>query len=143
VGREVSKSSTLVDEDDEFQVVTKKKQKPKIRVNESQVKLGSGLLPPSATEEMELSLVFIVYEPSALASQLALPVSLLPLLGAFIGNDYASFEFFRSNETPVNRVQRVADTLSSVLKDAQSGNAKKMRKVTRGGQGSVIDVIGQ
>ncbi|KAF8526046.1 hypothetical protein BU17DRAFT_41213 [Hysterangium stoloniferum] len=140
----VSESSTLKgDESDEFQIVTKKKQKSKMKVKESRVTLGNGPLPPSATEElMELSLVLTVYEPSTLATHFALPTSLLPLLGAFIGNDYSSFDFFRSNETAVNRVKRMADTLSSVLKDAQSGDPKKTRKIARGGEAGVIDVIG-
>ncbi|KAF8484106.1 hypothetical protein JB92DRAFT_2821711 [Gautieria morchelliformis] len=129
-------------EDSEFQVVTRKKQKAKLKVNQAGLELGSGPFPPSSHILSDLSLVLTVFEPTTFANYVSLPATLLPLLGALIGNDYSSFNFFRSNVSPADRVQRVADALSSVLKDAQSGNAKKVRKIDRGGQGGVIDVIG-
>lgn len=137
-------SSSLTDGDDSlFQVVTRRKQGAKLKVKDSGLELGSGPLPPSSHVQSDLSLVLTVYEPATFADYVSLPPTLLPLFGALIGNDYASFHFFRSSLAPAARVKRVADTLTSVLKDAQSGNAKKVRKVERGSQGSVIDVIGR
>ncbi|KAF8583831.1 hypothetical protein K439DRAFT_1390128, partial [Ramaria rubella] len=137
-----SNRSDPLDDDSEFQTVTRKKQKGKLKVKESRMELGNGPLPPPSHEPCELSLVLSVYEPVALAKHLTLPPSLLPLLGALVGNDYASFDFFRTTEAVITRVQRVANTLSTVLKEAQSGTAKRIRKIDRGGQGSVLDIIG-
>ena len=137
-------SSSLVDGDDpSFQVVTRKKQRTRLKVKDSGLELGSGPFPPSSHVQSDLSLVLTVYEPAAFADYVSLPLTLLPLLGALIGNDYASYNFFRSSTAPADHVQRVAHTLSSVLKDAQSGNAKNVRRIDHGGQGGVIDVIGR
>jgi len=136
-------SISIVDGDDwEFQVVTKKKSKAKYKLKDSRLELGTGPLPPSSQEYSEWSLVLTIFEPSVLAVHLDLPTSLLPLLGSLVGNDYASFDFFRSSESIVERVERVAETLSSVVKDAQSNNAKTVRKIARGSHGGVMDVIG-
>jgi len=107
-----SPGSSLLGVDDgfeEFQVVAKKKYKGKAKAKESRIELGTGLLPPSSPFPSDLSLLVTVYEPATFAKHVSLPPSLLPLLGALIGNDYASFEFFRTTESVVQRVQRVAD----------------------------------
>lgn len=124
----------MVDEHDSgFQTVSRKKQRKHTR-------MATGLLPP--TYDSDLVLLVTIYKPSLLAFHIDLPLPLLPLLGALIGNDYAALDFFRSTESIVNRVQRVASTLSSVLEDAQSNNAKKVRQVFRGNNGGAMDVIG-
>ncbi|KIJ51323.1 hypothetical protein M422DRAFT_26742 [Sphaerobolus stellatus SS14] len=130
------------DDDAEFQVVTKKKSKSKQKIKDSRLELGTGPIPPSSQDYSEWHLVLTVFEPSILAGHLSLPTSLLPLLGSLIGNDYASFDFFRSSESIVERVERVAETLSSVVKDAQSPNVRTVRKIARGSHGGVMDVIG-
>lgn len=142
---DVRSSDTLSlanESDSDFQVVGRKKQKAKFKVNDSGLELGFGPLPPASHAESELSLVLVVYDQASLATHVSLSPTLLPLLGALIGNDYASFDFFRSHVSSADGVQRIANTLSAVIKDAQSGNAKKLRKIDRGGQGSVMDIIG-
>lgn len=142
-GADVQSPDTLSvanEDDSEFQVVTRKKQQKKVK--DLGFELRSGPLPPSTPVQSDLSLVVTVYEPGSFASHLSLSPPLLPLLAALVGNDYASFDFFRSNVSAATRVQRVADILSAVIKDAQSGNAKKLRKIDRGGEGSVVDIIG-
>lgn len=121
--------------DTDFQTVTRKKQKKQARND-----VVASLIPP--VHDLELTLLVTIYEPALLATHVDLPLPLLPLLGALIGNDYASLDFFRSSESVVERVQRVASTLSSVLRDAQSNNTRKMRQVFRGSNGSAADVIG-
>ena len=50
--------------------------------------LGTGIVPPLESEGLSLS--FTIYTPQILAQHFSLPVSLLPLLGALVGNDFTS-----------------------------------------------------
>lgn len=105
--------------------------------------LGKGLIPPDANHD--LNLFFLVYEPSVLASHFKLPVSLLPLLGALVGNDYSNRSsssqrgaqslFFERQLTLSQRIDHVAATLTSIL-SASSQKRKAKHQV-----GSVMDLI--
>ncbi|GJJ08457.1 hypothetical protein Clacol_002675 [Clathrus columnatus] len=131
-GFQINADTIPNDHDHDFQPVVKKKQRRQSP--------NDGVLPP--THQSNLVLLVSIYEPTLLAIHVDLPVPLLPLLGAIIGNDYASLDFFRSSESVVERVQRVASTLSLVLKEAQSNNAKKTRQILHTSNGGAMDVIG-
>lgn len=160
------------DDEDGFQTVRKGKGRGKGKAgrqtgadqspNQSQnVKAGKGILPPSAlsdpdpapapgAEGGQLALTFAVYDPSTIASHLGIPISLLPLLGAFLGNDFTGSPasddstpppattaeirskgrngnlqrlFFQRGTTHAQRIQRVAGTLSGILAAAFAGGA--------------------
>ncbi|KAL0955983.1 hypothetical protein HGRIS_002162 [Hohenbuehelia grisea] len=108
-------------------------------------RFGRGLLPPSADPNATLSLT--VYSPTSLASHLDIPVSLLPLLGALVGNDYSiqshsmqrspQYLFFSRQLTPSQRIERVASTIHSVVY-APSNKRKPKQQI-----GSVMDLIGR
>lgn len=66
-------------EDDGFQAVKSKK---KNVVDQS---VGRGIIPPNSGD---FTLSASLYTPASLANLLNIPVSLLPLLGALVGNDY-------------------------------------------------------
>ena len=130
----------LNDEDDgEFQIV----RKPKGKKKPPNMGLGRGIVPPDAASGLNLS--FIVYEPSVLATHLNLPVTLLPLLGALVGNDYSGQSpsserslqslFFQRQLTLPQRINYVATTLDSIL-SASSQKRKQKHQV-----GSVMDLI--
>ncbi|KAH9942229.1 uncharacterized protein BXZ73DRAFT_87896 [Epithele typhae] len=95
------------EDDDGFQVVKKgKKGKSKVRKpstapdGPTTIVAGRGILPPSALpasssdlgpiDPAQLSLTIYVYAPATLATHLSIPVSLLPLLGALLGNDFTA-----------------------------------------------------
>lgn len=125
-------------DDGEFQTVRNSKGK-KVR----DPGLGRGLIPPDVNHN--LGLFFLVYEPSVLASHFELPVSLLPLLGALVGNDYsnqpssshrsAQTLFFQKQLTLSQRITHVASTLTSIL-SASSQKRKAKHQV-----GTVMDLI--
>lgn len=48
---------------------------------------GNGMIPPEE-DLSSLTLTACVYKPSTLAQLFSLPISVLPLVGAFVGNDY-------------------------------------------------------
>lgn len=113
---------TLEDEDAEFQTVRKKsKRRP---TNSSTA--GKGLLPPDTDEELILS--FITYNPVTLADHFKLPVTLLPLLGAFVGNDYSKQTeshrrniqslFFDKKLSSSQRIDHTAAVMRAVLSPA-------------------------
>jgi len=126
-------ASQVDDEDSEFQPVRRKKKgKPQSSVNH-------GILPPQGTSDLVLSCS--TFSPAALASHLNLPVSLLPLLGALVGNDYSTSYrnsqsmFFDHKLTLSQRITRVSTTLRAVL-TASSGPKRKQKQVN-----SVMDLI--
>lgn len=134
-------ATTSVDDDDDFQEVRNSKAKKKpVR----DPKLGRGLIPPDDPSALALS--FTAYSPSALASHLKLPITLLPLLGALVGNDFTNQSssirqnkqllFFDSKSTPVERITRVAVTMQSILSTASVPGRKQNHQV-----GSVMDLI--
>jgi hypothetical protein len=127
-------------EDDDFQPVknAKAKRKP---VHNAQ-NLG-GLLPPENTEELTLS--FISYSPGTLAQQLKIPVSLLPLFGALVGNDFSKESesnsrkiqalFFERSLSLSQRIDKVAATMHTVISPGSSHRKAKHQV------GSVMDLI--
>ncbi|KAJ3574538.1 hypothetical protein NP233_g1704 [Leucocoprinus birnbaumii] len=132
--------SLLVDDGpgDDFQTVSKPKSKKK-----HVVPFGRGILPPGDATDLRLSCT--VYHPDALASQLNLPVTLLPLLGALVGNDFThqsdsdrrSFQslFFDKRLTVVQRIENAAAAMRSVLSPTTP------RKKNKHQVGSVMDLI--
>ncbi|KAJ7287265.1 hypothetical protein C8J57DRAFT_1283360 [Mycena rebaudengoi] len=125
------------EEDGEFQQVRKPKARKKVADPAS---FGKGIIPPDSSSG--LSLTFTAYRPDTLASHLKLPVTLLPLLGALVGNDFSNQSasprrnvqllFFDRQLSLTQRITRVATTLQSIL-SASSGKHKPV--------GSVMDLI--
>ncbi|KAK0212630.1 hypothetical protein DFS33DRAFT_1269387 [Desarmillaria ectypa] len=130
---------TDIVDDDDFQQV----RKPKSRTRPAVPAFGKGIIPPENATQMTLS--FSVYSPSVLADHLKLPVTLLPLLGSLAGNDFTNHDltmrqnmyamFFERQLTPVQRINRVAATIQSIL--APSSNRRKAKHQV----GSVMDLI--
>ncbi|KAK0461056.1 uncharacterized protein EV420DRAFT_1619552 [Desarmillaria tabescens] len=128
-------------DDDDFQQV--RKPKSRTRAAKAAPALGKGIMPPENATQMTLS--FSVYSPSVLADHLKLPVTLLPLLGSLVGNDFTNHDlttrqnmhamFFERQLTPVQRIDRVAATIQSIL--APSSNRRKAKHQV----GSVMDLI--
>ena len=125
--------------DGEFQTV--KKPKAKRRVND--VRFSGSLAPPDNMSE--LSLMVVAYSPGTLAKHLNIPVSLLPLLGALVGNDFSKDSesnsrkiqalFFDRQLTLIQRIEKVASTIDFVISPgAQRRKAKHQ-------VGSVMDLI--
>lgn len=136
-----------VDEDG-FKVVRKSKSR---RREQESALIGRGIIPPPTTGDTTLSLVCNIYTPAALAKKLQIPVSLLPLLGALVGNDFTrasenavptaalrgrnlQYMFFERQLTLSQRITRVADTLRELLGPEQK---RKRRKQI----GSVMELI--
>jgi hypothetical protein len=145
-----SLETTSVQEDGWFEPVRKGKRKNTPLLDVSR-RSGLGVLPveldPSASDfPSDLSLSFTVYHPNRLASQLGLPPTLLPLLGALVGNDYTvpttstsrNFHhlFFDRHLTLPQRITHVAKILRDVTTPSAT-NARKQQKPVKG----VIDII--
>ncbi|KAH9946438.1 PIN domain-like protein [Amylocystis lapponica] len=112
-----------------------------------------GPVPPDISEvgSGTLSLSLAVYSPATLADHLELSVSLLPLLGALVGNDFTKILddspggkrdlqrlFFESRLTSVQRITRAAGAIRGILDATFHAPAVKRR----GKQvGSVIELI--
>ncbi|KAJ8508870.1 hypothetical protein ONZ45_g8886 [Pleurotus djamor] len=104
-----------------------------------------GLLPPE-DEGSICSLSMTAYIPSSFSSHLGVPISLFPLFGALVGNDYSNQSplprqsvqllFFERQSTATQRIERVASTLRSIL---TASSAKKHRPKHQ--IGSVMDLI--
>jgi len=127
-------------DDDDFQLVTRPKEKKKRLPTHDVLR---GLIPPSDITP-GLSLSFLSYSPSRLASHLNLPVSLLPLLSSFVGNDFSKKLsphrdlqrlFFNRQLTLSDRIDHVASTIRSTL-STSSQKRKQKQKVT-----SIMDLI--
>ncbi|KAF7362171.1 XPG-I-2 domain-containing protein [Mycena venus] len=126
-------------EDDDFQQV----RKPKARKKAINPSSARGIIPPDSTSGLSLS--FTAYSPTTLASHLNLPVTVLPLFSALVGNDYFSNQsasprrnvqllFFEKHLSLSQRITRVAATMHSILSpSAQKGKQKQV--------GSVMDLI--
>ncbi|KAH8828200.1 hypothetical protein DL96DRAFT_1815464 [Flagelloscypha sp. PMI_526] len=112
---------------DGFQQVTKSKAKK----GASSRSTSGSAIPPAEQEDLILS--FSVYTPSRLAAEIQLPLSLLPLLGALLGNDYTKQTgrlvpqklFFDHNSTPTQRIKRVSEIIQSILSSAQKQKSTK------------------
>ena len=61
--------------------------------------IGQGIIPPNS---QNFSLSTSLYTPSTLAQMMNLPVSLLPLLGALVGNDYTAQSSFGTSSSLAN-----------------------------------------
>ncbi|KAG1860786.1 hypothetical protein F4604DRAFT_2035089 [Suillus subluteus] len=127
------------DEDGEFRTVKKAKTKKK---SAAQQGTHRGLIPPEHSTDLTLSVS--VYTPAALASHFKIPVTLLPLLGALVGNDFSNQSstqrnvqslFFERQLTLSQRISRVGSTLNSIL------SAATQKRKARHQVGSVMDLI--
>ena len=126
-------------DDSEFQTVRKPKAKRKV----SDVRFSGGLVPPDNV--LELSLTVVAYSPQTLAEHLNIPVSLLPLLGALVGNDFSKDSesnprriqalFFDRQLTLIQRIDKVANTIHSVISPGSQ------RRKAKHQVGSVMDLI--
>ncbi|KAG2347530.1 PIN domain-like protein [Suillus weaverae] len=127
------------DEDGEFRTVKKAKTKKK---SVAQQGIRRGLIPPEHSTDLTLSVS--VYTPTALASHFKIPVTLLPLLGALVGNDFSNQSstqrnvqslFFERQLTLSQRILRVGSTLNGILSTATQ------KRKARHQVGSVMDLI--
>lgn len=167
-------SEDEVEEDEGFTVVGKKgraRKKGTARGStEDSWNVETGLVPPSCfrsqgdknkTSERLTTLQLSVYPPSALSAHFALPPSLLPLVGAFLGNDYTTLLpassassspdepktgfmnlFSEKGQNPGERIERVAQGVRRVLESALASNSGNKRKSRRGKKvGSVMELI--
>jgi len=124
--------------DNDFRIVSKTKSKKK-----HEVPPGRGIIPPEGVDDLHLSCT--VYHPDILASQLKLPVTLLPLLGALVGNDFTHQSdsdrrsiqhlLFDRRLTLVQRIENAAAAMRSIMSPASS------RKKSKYQVGSVMDFI--
>ncbi|KAF5322051.1 hypothetical protein D9619_001924 [Psilocybe cf. subviscida] len=129
------------DADDDFQTVKKPKAKKKVPSNLQNL---GGLLPPEGAADLSLS--FISYSPDAVAKYLNIPTSLLPLLGALVGNDFSRETestsrkiqalFFERQLTLSQRIEKVANALRTVISPGGTQKRKAKHQV-----GSVMDLI--
>lgn len=127
-------------EDGEFQTVRKPKAKRKVPHNAQNL---GGLLPPDDTEDLTLN--FVSYSPQTLATHLKIPVSLLPLFGALVGNDFSKeLEsnsrkvqglFFERSLSLSQRIDKAASTICSVM------SPNNQRRKLKHPVGSVMDLI--
>ncbi|KAG1794319.1 uncharacterized protein HD556DRAFT_1369428 [Suillus plorans] len=127
------------DEDGEFRTVKKAKTKKK---STAQQVTRRGLIPPEHSTDLTLSVS--VYTPTALASHFKIPVTLLPLFGALVGNDFSNQSstqrnvqslFFERHLTLSQRISRVGSTLNAIL------SAATQKRKARHQVGSVMDLI--
>ncbi|KAF8622707.1 hypothetical protein AX15_006798 [Amanita polypyramis BW_CC] len=127
--------------DGEFRTVRKAKTKRKVK---NDTGAGRGII-PTGSDVQRLTLSFSAYSPELLATHLKLPVTLLPLLGAVVGNDFSTRSenprrnvqslFFERQLTLSQRVDRAASTIHSIL-SLDSGRKRAKHQV-----GSVMDLI--
>lgn len=123
---------------DDFQEVYNNKSKKK-----REVSAGRGILPPEGAQNLRLSCS--VYHPDVLAVHLKLPVTLLPLLGALVGNDFTSHsetdrrsiqsQFFERRISVIKRIETAATAMRSILSPTTP------RKKNKHQVGSVMDLI--
>ncbi|KAF9485956.1 PIN domain-like protein [Pholiota conissans] len=136
----VEESEPINEEDGDFQPVKNSKAKRKPAHNAQNL---GGLLPPENAGQLTLS--FISYSPDTLAKQLKIPTSLLPLLGALVGNDFSKESesnsrkiqalFFERSLSLSQRIEKVAATIHTVIAPGASHRKAKHQV------GSVMDLI--
>ncbi|KAF9039488.1 PIN domain-like protein [Hymenopellis radicata] len=127
-------------DDDGFQQVTNGKGRS--RAVKATSTFGRGIIPPENLTDLTMSCS--VFNPTALADHLGLPVTLLPLLASLAGNDFTNQEvtsrvnhhalFFERGLSPVQRIDRVSSTIQSILAPTARRRAKHQ-------VGSVMDLI--
>ncbi|KAG8821945.1 hypothetical protein FRC19_006945 [Serendipita sp. 401] len=145
-------------EDTGFTVVKKKRSRTisaKAMLNAAKVRDGMStqrsLIPPANSTGLK----FFVYTPDSTATSLKLPTALLPLLGAFVGNDYtptrnlgppisSSFPRYTHREflyehkmNSGDRITYTANILSAVLQGLTKSGRKKIKAKPLG----ILDVI--
>ena len=122
---------------DDFQPIKRKKAKKHYEVNH-------GIIPP-VEDVSKISLTCTIISPAVLASHLELPISLLPLLGALVGNDFSASPaarfgkqslFFDRKVSLSQRITRVSNTIRDALSSPAQDKAKKPE-----GSDGVIDLI--
>ncbi|KAI6112027.1 hypothetical protein EDD16DRAFT_1605755 [Pisolithus croceorrhizus] len=129
------------DRDDDFQTVVRgKARKPPTQ----QQNITSGLIPPADVPFEDLTLNASVYTPAALASHLKIPVTILPLLAALVGNDFSNQSstqrnvqslFFERKLSLSQRIAHTGNTLTGIL------NAASQPRKARHQVESVMDLI--
>ena len=95
-----------------------------------------GVVPPDGY----VSLSVAVYTPTLLAKSLKMTVTLLPLVGAIVGNDYGSSHqpyLFDRKLTPVQRITHTTTTLASILHKLDRPTRKAGTKAPK----NVLDLI--
>lgn len=133
--------------------------------SEDKSNVAIGLVPPFLLAQTEdkissTTLLLTIYSPTVLSTHFVLPPSLLPLVGAFLGNDYTSSPapassssssgedagwgymrlFFERGQSPYERIQKVVRGVRGVLESALAANpTKRGRKSKR--PGSVMELI--
>ncbi|KAF7321546.1 XPG-I-2 domain-containing protein [Mycena kentingensis (nom. inval.)] len=124
-------------DDDGFQQIVN----PKLRKKQEAAKMSAlrrGIIPPEGATR--LALTFSTYTPAALAAHLKIPVPLLPLLGALVGNDFTNQSssphknvqqlFFERQLSLGQRITRVANTIHSILSTSSlKGKQKQVESV--------------
>ncbi|KAG6861160.1 hypothetical protein C0995_003169 [Termitomyces sp. Mi166 len=128
------------EDDSGFQEVRKSKSK---RRPVADTNVGRGIIPPEGDGS---TLSLLVYKPDLLAAHLNIPVTLLPVLGALVGNDFSTQSesnrrnvqslFFDRQLSLSQRITRVASTIQTIL----SPSTQK-RKNLKHQLGSVMDLI--
>ncbi|KAI0249246.1 hypothetical protein BJV78DRAFT_1229292 [Lactifluus subvellereus] len=113
---------------DDAGFVVARKSKARGHANEAQSSF-QGIIPPDTASELYLSCV--VYTPHGLAAHFQISITLLPLLGALIGNDFTTDRrpinklFFERDMTTSQRIARAANALKSVTAVATGTSPKK------------------
>ncbi|KAH9060535.1 PIN domain-like protein [Lactarius vividus] len=102
---------------------------------------AQGIISPDTNDALSLSCV--IYNPRTLAAHLQIPLTLLPLLSALIGNDFTADRrstsklFYERNMTAPQRITRVASVLKSVATAVSGKSPKKARHQITG----VVDFV--
>ena len=122
---------------DDFQPIKRKKTKKHFEVNH-------GIIPP-VEDVSKISLTCTITSPAVLAAHLEIPIPLLPLLGAFVGNDFSASPsarfgkqslFFERKVTLSQRISRVASTIRDAISNPVQNKTKKPTE-----SDGVIDLI--
>ncbi|KAI0685935.1 hypothetical protein BC835DRAFT_1289009 [Cytidiella melzeri] len=147
------------EDDDGFQTVVNSKSRRKaVAQQKFRVGTGHGLIPPDDAPLSSLQLSVTVYSPTDLAAHLGIPLSLLPLLAALVGNDFTGTRsdvasantsqltnlqwlFFDRQLTLSQRILRVASTLRNTLSAALSPSGKKGKNREKDRVTSVMQLI--
>ncbi|KAH7105648.1 PIN domain-like protein [Auriculariales sp. MPI-PUGE-AT-0066] len=84
----------------------------------------NGLIPEDSFEGVSIT----VFTPDALAAQLKISVALLPVIAAFVGCDFVSFNklFFEHKLAPPQRITRVAQVLQPLV-NPSAANVRRGR----------------
>lgn len=122
---------------DDFQPIKRKKGKKYFEVNH-------GVIPP-VEDASKISLTCTAISPAVLATHLGIPISVLPLLGALVGNDFSASPsarfgkqslFFGRRVTLSQRITRVSNTIHDAISNPAQNKAKKTEE-----SDGVIDLI--